>query len=198
MNRDLIIIIVSSFLALYMFHLIGKYVQRKKKSRQISRGIKLENQAARLLKDNGFKIIQHHYNLSYTILENNKPRKIELEADYIVEKNAKTYLVEVKSGEHTATVSYAPTRRQILEYYNATEFEGYILVNMHAKTITEISFPFKTSNSNKYIKVIAIFLIGIMIVGLHLHLTKYNSYIAIFIGCILILKCKSIYNWFIT
>lgn len=137
------------FLLIVLFTITGgvitffliRFYDRKKVQKKILQGIKLEHEAQHLLKKEGYNIISHHAPLLYTIKQDNIPIPIQLELDYVVSKNGKTFFAEVKSGEHTATIHYAPTRRQMLEYAVAGNYNGYLLVDMFHKKIHHIEFP---------------------------------------------------------
>ena len=69
---------------------------------------------------------------------------------------------------------------------------------MHNKEISEIVFPFKQNQRQSFIKIIAIIVFGGIIFTLGLNIIPYTNYIIITIGCIFVLKSKSIYNWLIS
>lgn len=151
------IFLLGFIVALFLYN----WYRKRNRQKRIARGIQLENDAAYFLKKKGFVIIHKHFPLQYTLEIDAKKQVIKLEADYIVSKHNRTLLVEVKSGEHTAHILYAPTRRQLLEYYCASEFDGYLLVDMHHKTITEIEFPFKKKSKKNQGGVIG----GLIVLG---------------------------------
>ncbi|MFO7868287.1 MAG: hypothetical protein R6U95_03190 [Bacteroidales bacterium] len=156
----------------------ARHLQQKK----IKRGLKLEEQAAKILTKNGYNILSNHEKFHYSLYDNTKKITIHLESDYVVSKRNKTFLVEVKSGEHTAHITYAATRRQLLEYYCASNFDGYILINMHTKTLHTITFPFTKKKHRTHIFFI---LLGISI-GAALWIPSPYNYYTIYCICLIL------------
>jgi hypothetical protein len=183
----LLIVLFTIIGGITTFFLI-QFLTRLKIKKKIKRGIKLEHDAQTFLIQQGYSIQAYHLPISYTLNLDNKPITIGLELDYIISKNGKTYVAEVKSGEHTATVYYAQTRRQILEYAIATKYDGYLLIDMHHKKIHKIQFPLeKQYFIPTYIK-IGVILIASTILLFTLMLQKYYIYgnIGIVIFCIIL------------
>jgi Holliday junction resolvase-like predicted endonuclease len=171
---------ICFFIGIFFWLWLSKLLKKKKISRKIKKGIRLEEKAAQLLIKKGYTILSHHQKISYTAQYNKSQIPIKLETDYIVAKKGKTFLVEVKSGEHTAHIQYAATRRQILEYYCASSYDGYLLVNMYSQTINTIHFPFKQKNRNKY--GLILFLFSIIIYMLAFSCEPYKTYGILLIG----------------
>jgi len=194
-NYDIILIICTIILTAIISLTLQAKFKNKKTRKKSEKGIQLENEAANFLKKKGYKILSHHKNLFYSLKENNKEIKIQIETDYTVSKNGRDFLVEVKSGENTSTIKYANTRRQLLEYYCASNYEGYLLVDMHNKTITEIEFPFKQNDTYAFIKIISIVLFAILIGCIGFLPEKFIIYPLIIISIWLITRAKSIYLW---
>lgn len=163
-----------------------RFFERKKIQKKIKIGIECEHEAAHFLKKNRYTIVAYHTSISYTIQENGKNILIPLELDYVVSKNGKTYVAEVKSGEHTATIRYAQTRRQLLEYAVATKYDGYLLIDMHHKTINSIEFPLNIRYRIPSLISYGILLLGIAVFLVNFAFKEYNiaGNIAIITICI--------------
>ncbi|MDA3883287.1 MAG: hypothetical protein PF481_08370 [Bacteroidales bacterium] len=171
---------ICFFIGIFFWIWISKLLKKKNLSKKIKRGIQLEEKAAQLLIKKGYTILSHHQKISYTAQYNRTQIPIKLETDYIVAKKGKTFLVEVKSGEHTAHILYAATRRQILEYYCASSYDGYLLVNMYTQTVNTIHFPFKQRNRNKFGLIILLF--SIIVYMLAFSSEPYKTYGILLIG----------------
>ncbi len=196
MTTEIIIAVLICILSVALCIIIDGKLKTRKQNKKIKRGIVLEEQAAKFLEQKGYTIVSHHKKIRYTLKLNNESHTINLETDYTAQKNGRSFLVEVKSGENTANMFYAPTRRQILEYYCATNYEGYLLVDMNSKKITEIAFPFKKSENVSFGKIAFIFLLGVFILVTSYTFTPYDMYVKAAIGSVIIYKSRSLYIWF--
>ncbi len=152
-------VIILLFFITFLY-LKGKYKQfliNKKIRQQLKRGFEKENLAKKFLENHGYKIMSHNEEFSYYLTENSEKKKITIETDYIVYKNNKKYIVEVKSGIDSPKITNRNTRRQILEYYMFIKNDGVLLLNMETEQISEIIFPInKTSKTSNIIIFIAI------------------------------------------
>lgn len=190
--------ILYGLLLIFIFiigYKINSYISNKRNFKKIKRGYLLEEKAADFLLKNKYSIISHHQKFEYSLIDNNQKIKINLESDYVVSKNNKTYLVEVKSGENTANIQYAPTRRQVLEYFFATNFDGYLLLDMNKEEIHEIEFPYKkATEKNTALTTVLIFL-GIIIIGLLFLTNTYKYILGIPMGILIIIGSSTISKW---
>jgi len=144
MNQVYIYILLFAVFVLALFILQIKlkiYFKELKAKKRLKRGIDKENEAAKFLRKNGYKIISHHKKHYYTVKANSQTYKITLETDYEAVKNGKHYIIEVKSGQSAIKITNSSTRRQILEYYSFISADGVILLDMESKTLYEIEFP---------------------------------------------------------
>ncbi len=87
-------------------------------------------------------MLEHNKEYGYTCYENNKEITIKIQLDYLVEKNGKRFVVEVKSGKSAPTIKNSGTRRQILEYAMAIPNDGVYLLDMEKKELKLIQFGF--------------------------------------------------------
>lgn len=132
------------FFLLVIYYLkvkIKDYRISKKIRNQLKRGIKKEEEGRKVLIEQGYKIISKNQKHSYYIQQDNSKIKITIETDYIVYKNKRKLIVEVKTGIDSPKITNRNTRRQILEYYSFIENDGILLLNMETKKISEINFP---------------------------------------------------------
>ena len=104
------------------------------------RGAKGEKIAAGLLLKNGYQILDTQVSLKGSIFVDEKPINFSTRVDYLVEKDGQEYLVEVKTGA-SASPSYIPTRRQLLEYTHLNHSNKILLIDASRKTIIRIDFP---------------------------------------------------------
>lgn len=113
-------------------------VRARSRGRQATQA---ERRAARLLRRAGFEIEAVQPRGRYSVLVDERPRTIDVRADYLVRRSGRRLVAEVKSGRVVTEVSCAATRRQLLEYLVAYEVDGVLLVDMTAGRVREVRFP---------------------------------------------------------
>ncbi len=99
-----------------------------------------ELDSARLLKTEGFTIVDSQVHLLWNVYVDDEPFEIRLVADHIVERDGWRYVAEVKTGDAAPSIRNAATRRQLLEYSVAFDCDGILLVDMEEERIHEIHF----------------------------------------------------------
>lgn len=140
-------VVVVSLVALLRFYVIEKW-HKHKRLKAMRRGEKLEKEAARFLRSKGFYVVKYQPDIAYSIWADGVEKQIRITPDYLVEKGGKRYLVEVKSGKQAPGVSYAPTRRQLLEYVVASGTKGVFLLDMESRQLKQITFDLSAYDSN--------------------------------------------------
>ena len=164
--------IVSFFVIILFIFILYRYIKisysnyksKKRTQKSLKRGYIKEKEAAKYLKRKGYHILQHAKNYSYTLKFDGKSKIVTVEIDYLVKKNGRTYIVEVKSGNQAPNISNSSTRRQILEYSLFIPNDGILLLDMEKEVINEVVFPVKTKTIYNY-KLIAILLSIILILA---------------------------------
>ena len=111
-----------------------------KRNKKIKHGIEEEKKAKYFLKNNRYKILDYQKEIKIKIKSNSDEIEIKIRPDYIVKKNLKKYIAEIKTGEFAPKLTNKSTRRQLLEYYFMTEYSGILLIDMDKKTIEKIEF----------------------------------------------------------
>lgn len=99
-----------------------------------------EHDAARFLETNGYHIVETQKRLPIITYLDGEPFENHVRADYIVSRDGRTYLVEVKTGEEAPRVTNAATRRQLLEYFYAYQPDAILLLDMTNRELKEVSF----------------------------------------------------------
>ena len=144
---------ISIVLFLLLFSTISYYkfksfLKSRKIKRAFKRGSVLEKEAKGFLEKKGYRIIDEqsvHYH-NYTV--NGEEKQTKLIVDYVVRKNKKIYLVEVKSGKSAISIKDKNTRRQLLEYDTVIENDGVFLLDMEHKKMQLIKFYSKSKQRN--------------------------------------------------
>ncbi|WP_170294030.1 PD-(D/E)XK nuclease family protein [Heliomicrobium undosum] len=101
-----------------------------------------EQQAAKLLKREGYAVIKAQPPARMVMRVDGAPVNIHVRADYLVQRGGKTYVAEVKTGERAPRPTNGDTRRQLLEYSLIYRADGVLLVDMAAQKIHRVEFEF--------------------------------------------------------
>jgi hypothetical protein len=105
------------------------------------RGQRGEKDAERLLERQGYRICARQVPGSYALAVDGQLEQVQLSADLLVERGGTEWVAEVKTGRHAPRVSYADTRRQMLEYQLAFGVPGVLLVDIESERVREVRFP---------------------------------------------------------
>ena len=98
-----------------------------------------EKKAEEILKKNGFLILKKQFTIKGYLKKNNKIKSFILRPYYLVKKNGKKYIAEVKTGL-VSSIENRYTRRQLLEYSVHHKSPEIILVDIKEKSISVIEF----------------------------------------------------------
>ena len=118
--------------------------ERRAAARERSiRAVAGERDAVALLEGDGYAVIDWQVRGSWTLRADGEPVTVGLRADYLVLRNGRRYIAEVKTGRLAPSLSHGPTRRQLLEYRAAFDVDGVVLVDAGVRTITHVDLaPF--------------------------------------------------------
>jgi hypothetical protein len=157
-ERFVFIAIISFLVIVAVKYKFRDYNKKRNQRKRFARGVLLEDKARDFLKSKGYSINSEqkiHYH-KYKV--NDKIVKSKLIVDYIVEKNNKKYIVEVKSGKSAISLRDKNSRRQLLEYEFVIENDGVFLLDMENKNMQLVQFYGKeTINEVAFYKVLLIF-----------------------------------------
>ena len=106
-----------------------------------ARGRRGEERAAELLTAAGYEIVARQQRMSYALREDDKALRVGLSFDFVVEKDGKQCVAEVKTGALGTQLKHADTRRQLLEYQLASGGTEVLLVDPERERISQVSFP---------------------------------------------------------
>lgn len=134
----LIILFLWAFAAFRRW--VAQYLYRQQLRERQIRAQKGELDSARLLKTEGFTIVDSQVHLLWNVYVDDEPVEIRLVADHIVERDGWRYVAEVKTGDSAPSIRNAATRRQLLEYSIAFDCDGILLIDMEEGRIHEIHF----------------------------------------------------------
>jgi len=145
MNPYIILIAISSGIAgaiagSIVFFFISKAMFSLKMSKRVELSQISQEEAESLLKKKGFKIIDKQKRADIVTYIDGKPNLGYVQADFIVERNGKKFVAEVKAGEMVSDPNEPSTRRQMMEYKFAYKPFGLLLVNMLDRSIHSVDF----------------------------------------------------------
>jgi len=156
-----ILFIGGGIICLVLFIKISNWLRVKRLRKRFSKSRQAEKEAEKILKKNGYAIIDAQKSKPLLITIGDKVHRYLVRIDYLARKRGRVYVVEVKSGEKIPYITNRETRRQMLEYYLAYQPSGILLLNMKNKNISEVKFQFENIFRRRMIK-IAYFLAGVI------------------------------------
>jgi hypothetical protein len=102
------------------------------------RAVDGEVRAGELLERAGYAVLERQVPGSWTLRADGESVTFGLRADYLVTREGRRYIAEVKTGRLAPRLSHGPTRRQLLEYRAAFDVHGVVLVDADVETITQV------------------------------------------------------------
>lgn len=136
-NSD--ILILGILLGSFLFYFLNKQIKKFKIKKMLSKARKGEKNAISFLNKAGYDILEIQKKQPISIYIDGKPHSSYVQADYLVKKAGRKYVVEVKTGIKTRATN-AIVRRQLLEYYLVFNPHGILLLDMENETLKKIEF----------------------------------------------------------
>ena len=100
-----------------------------------------ERRAEPVLVSLGYAIVARQAPVTYDVALDGEPCAIALRADFLVERDGRRFVAEVKTGRHAPRLETPATRRQLLEYRVAFDVDGVLLVDVDAGRVHSLEFP---------------------------------------------------------
>jgi len=169
MNMELYIIIsvlsgvggaVAGFI---IFAAANRLLIHFKMSRRVEYAQMSQEEAEKLLKKKGFRIIAKQPRRDIVTYVDGKPNLSFVQADFMVENNKKKYVAEVKAGELVSDPNEPSTRRQLLEYKYAYRPDGLLLVDMMDSSIHSVEFEQPSYSDERIFRLILGILVAIIL-----------------------------------
>jgi hypothetical protein len=117
-------------------------------TQRAARAVAGEGSAPGLLGRAGYDVIDRQVVGSWTVRANGAPETFGLRADYLVARDGRRYIAEVKTGRMAPSLSHGATRRQLLEYGAAFDVDGVLLVDADRETITHVEIDLFARNAS--------------------------------------------------
>ena len=99
-----------------------------------------ERRALRLLRREGYRVLEHQPKGVTRALIDGELRGFPVRADALVRRRRRVYVAEFKGAERSARVENRFTRRQLLEYTLAFEADGVLLVDAARGRVVTVQF----------------------------------------------------------
>lgn len=156
--------ILGSIIGIIIFLRLGKYFRSRKLKLQLYRSRNAESKASKLLISEGYKIIESQKRRPIFTYLNGVEFSNWVQADYVVEKKGKQYVVEVKTGEKATQITNSATRRQLLEYFYIYQPEGILLLDMESGKIQDVQFQTIKPKKAKHLRyhLLFAFILGVL------------------------------------
>ncbi len=141
----LIAVLVLLLLALALGAALGLALARRRVrgavelSRQL--GVEGEITAESCLVAAGYAIVRRQAAEAVAMVVDGDEQHALVRVDFLVSRAGKIYAAEAKGGATAADPTYAPTRRQLLEYAVTFDVDGVLLVDATRGRIHAIDFP---------------------------------------------------------
>jgi len=181
----LLAIIIMALVFLIIRYKLNEYFKQRKVKKRFERGNKLELQAKSFLKSKGFTMVDYQSTYEHKYMVDGEVQYAEIKPDYIVKKNGKKYIVEVKSGTTAISARNRSTRRQLLEYDYVVENDGVFLLDMENRDLKLIQFKSKAEKrTGKFVKVLII----VAIIGIAIPYWQIKVAIGLVLGLLFLLE----------
>jgi hypothetical protein len=119
-----------------------------------------EARAAVLLDRRGYAVVERQAAGAWRVRRGDAEEAFTLRADYVVEKDGRRFVAEVKTGALAPSLLASATRRQLLEYACAFDADGVLLVDPEAGTVEEVTFPLPRAERPRR-PLLLVFLLGL-------------------------------------
>ena len=132
-------LVLGAWLAAWLQGLRGR---REGAARNL-RGKRGEERAAALLEAAGYRILERQQRSAYRVRVDAAELDVGVTFDFVVLRDGRELIAEVKTGSLVTRLRHAETRRQLLEYQLVSGREAVLLVDPERACITQVSFPLR-------------------------------------------------------
>jgi len=133
---SLVVLALGAWVALAL----RRWLDALSRRRRAARAQRAERDAAGLLEANGFNVLGRQQRQRWGLDVDGRAVEFTLIADYLVEREGRRWVAEVKTGERALDLRHGPTRRQLLEYQQAFGVDGVLLVDAEGRSLQRVSF----------------------------------------------------------
>jgi Holliday junction resolvase len=108
---------------------------------RIRRGARGEREAEELLVAHGYEVRDRQARAFLDYAIDGAPCRVEVRADYLVARDGRLWIAEVKTGREAPQLTTPSTRRQLLEYAHAFGGAGVLLVDADRRRVARVALP---------------------------------------------------------
>jgi hypothetical protein len=120
---------------------LTRWLPRRRIELARSAGADGELRAEPLLRCLGYEVVARQAPVTYDVAVDGEPCAVALRADFLVQRDGRRFVAEVKTGRQAPRLETASTRRQLLEYRVAFDVDGVLLVDVDAGRVHSLEFP---------------------------------------------------------
>lgn len=139
-----IVALLSGILLILAGSVINQVLSRAKKRKILKNnrdgGADGELKAKAYLQKNGFTILKEQAHIEKQMIIDGHAQSFTLRADFLVEKDTKTAVVDAKSGVECVNPSNSATRRQLLEYFTCYDVDRVYIYNSIEDKLVSVEF----------------------------------------------------------
>jgi hypothetical protein len=133
--------VATSLVLFWLWLAVRRWRERWRHRRRWLRARRAEADAVVLLERLGYIVVGEQVEGAYSIQVDGESVSIVLRADYVVARDGRRFVAEVKSGQFAPLLANRATRRQLLEYLVAFQVDGVLLVDGETRRVHQVEFP---------------------------------------------------------
>lgn len=119
-----------------------------------------ERDAEPLLERAGYRVLGRQMRAELAYAVDGRPERVEVRADYLVERDGRAFVAEVKTGAEAPRIRSRATRRQLLEYAHAFEVAGVLLVDPERGLVQRVTLPSARASVPRVARDFALLVLG--------------------------------------
>ncbi|MBC7216667.1 MAG: PD-(D/E)XK nuclease family protein [Candidatus Caldatribacterium sp.] len=144
---------------------IEAWRRRRVLRRSLQRARTLERRAVHFLEEKGFRCVGEQVEKEAFFLVDGRRVPFRVRIDYLLEREGKKYVAEVKTGKQAETPENPSVRRQLLEYALLFAPCSVLFVDGEGGKVHEVSFPWVFSPLKRMRWMWAVFFLGGFLIG---------------------------------
>ena len=142
MDKDILLTVLTVLVLLLVVLLVSALTRGSRRARaRVRRARTGEGDAEKLLQNHGYAVEDNQCRGEVVVKVDGQIRQFEVRADFLVWRQGRRFVAEVKTGDKVIELSHGSTRRQLLEYRRAFDVDGVLLVLPERGLIHHVDFP---------------------------------------------------------
>jgi hypothetical protein len=161
----LLTLLLGILIGLLLFYFLNRRLISSAARTRVETAKYSEAEAEKLLVKQGFTILEKQKRTPLIVWVDGKSHLSYVLADFLVQKDKKTYVVEVKTGQ-AADPTEPATRRQLLEYEYVYRPDGLLLLDMNLGELHEVDFELPRAERENFLAIFLPLFIILIIIGI--------------------------------